>query len=410
MYPLRTLALSTLLCGVLYTPLFTFAQTIQPAEDELTAQIEAGVLAAQQAIASSTQMQAAQKAAQDAQKAMEDAKKLQTDIDKFIEEKTKQILAPSEIQKKAVSDYLDVKINPKSPGPNESVRISIESYLTDLYKATMTWSLNGKVVEKGLGKMVFNFQNGPSGKTTRVSLAVTTNTGNTITKEFSFTPVGITILWEADTYTPPFYKGKALMVPQARVRVAAVPDTVNSGSPLGAGNLVYTWEKNDTVWADASGYGKNVFSFVGPIPLSKIDVRVAVSSLDDSTKSELRVNVPLSRPFILFYEKHPLLGVLYNKPFGTEYALGKKEFSISAEPYFFSNEDPRTPTLKYNWEINGKKVQKHSRTLTIRNDTGAKGDSSVLLTMRGIAKTFQNASQKLKVHTEGTETSDLPTF
>lgn len=400
MYPLRTALLSTLFCGILCTPLFVFAQT------DLT---QAEMDAALQLIASSTEMQAAQKTLQEAQKAAEGAQKLQAEIDKFIEEKTQQILAPSEIQKKAISDYLDIKVSPQTPGPNESVKITIESYLADLYKATMTWSLDGKIVEKGLGKMVFNFQNGPSGKTTRVSVTVTTNTGYTLTKEFSFTPVGITILWEADTYTPPFYKGKALMIPQAKVRVAAVPDTVSAGT-LGAGNFVYTWKKNDTVWADASGYGKNVFSFVGPIPLSKIDVRVAVSSLDDSTKSELRVNVPLSRPFILFYEKHPLLGVLYNRPLDAEYTLSKKEFSISAEPYFFSNEDPRTPTLKYNWEINGKTVQKHSRTITIRNDTGAKGDSSVLLAMRGITKTFQKASQKLKVHTEGVETTDRPTF
>lgn len=400
MYQMHTLVLRILLGVVLCMPLFVFAQTTLT-EDQVNALV--------QKAASSTAVQDALKAKEEADKALMGAQNLQTDINKFIEEKTKQILSPSEIQKKAVSDYLDVKINPKSPGPNESVSISIESYLTDLYKATMVWSLDGKVVEKGLGKMVFNFQNGPSGKTTRVSLAVTTNTGNAITKEFSFTPVGVTILWEADTYTPPFYRGKALMVAQAKIRVAAVPDIVSSGT-LGAGNFVYTWKKNDTVWADASGYGKNVFSFVGPIPLSKIDVRVAVSSLDDSTNSELRIDVPLAHPFILFYEKHPLMGVLYNRPFGTEYTLDKKEFSISAEPYFFSNESPRAQTLKYSWEINGKTVQKHSRTLTVRNDTGVKGDSSILLAMRNAAKTFQKASQKLKVHSSGEEAAGLPTF
>lgn len=409
MYQMRTLALGALLGGILCTPFFIFAQGIgTTAGMTTTEEIAAGVLIAQQALASSTAMIDVVKLREEADKALEGVQNLQTDIDKFIEEKTQQILAPSEIQKKAISDYLDVKINPKSPGPNESVHISIESYLTDLYKATMAWSLNGKVVSRGLGKMAFDFQNGPSGKTTRVSLTVTTNTGSTVTKEFSFTPVGITILWEADTYTPPFYKGKALMVPQAKVRVAAVPDTASAGT-LGAGNFVYTWKKNDTVWTDASGYGKNVFSFVGPIPMSKTDVRVAISSLDDKTNSEIRIDVPLSRPFILFYEKHPLLGVLYNRPLDTEYALDKKEFSISAEPYFFSNEDPRTPTLKYSWTINGKAAQQHSRTITVRNDTGEKGDSSIALAMRGITKTFQNASQKLTVRSSGEE-AGLPTF
>lgn len=395
MSPLRTLALSTLFCGILCTPLFVFAQVPQMTPEQI---------AANQTATNSAEAQEAE-----TKKLQQQITKYESDLQKLIEEKTKQILTPAEIEKKAIGDYLDIKVNPKSPGPNEPVRITIESYLSDLQKATMEWSLNGKVVSRGIARTVFNFQNGPSGKPTVVSVTITTNMGKVITKEFSFSPVGVTILWEADTYTPPFYKGKALMVPQARVRVAAVPDTASTGT-LGAGNLVYTWEKDGTVYTSASGYGKNVFSFVGPIPLTQTNVRVTVSSMDDTMNSEMRVYVPLSRPLILFYEKHPLLGILYNKPLSTEFSLDKKEFSISAEPYFFSNEDSETPTIKYGWAVNGSSVQNYGREITLRNDAGIKGDSAVSLAMRGINRTFQNASRDLKVHFADEGGSEGSTF
>lgn len=380
---MRIVALSALLGGFLLIPPFVFAQATDPTQDE------AALLISEQ----------------DAEKAIQNVKKYQNDLTKLIEERTQQILRPEEITKKTLSDYLDVKISPKNPKPNEFVAITIESYLSDLQKATMSWSLNGKLVSRGIAQTVFSFQNGPSGKTTRISVTVTTNTGNSITKEFSFTPVGVTLLWEADTYTPPFYKGKALMVPQARVRVTAVPDT----NGIATGNLVYTWTQDRTVDTNNSGYGKNFYSFIGPIPLSNKDVRVTVSSLDDRTKSEMRVNIPLARPFILFYEKHPLLGVLYNKPFSTEHNMDKKELSISAEPYFFSNERSDISTINYNWTVNGALVQNYGRTITLRNDAGKKGDSTVSLSMRGAKQTFQDASTDLKMHfTE--ESIRRPTF
>lgn len=402
MYPMRILTLSTLFCGILCTPLFVFAQTQGVETQE---EIDTAIKKAME----NPWVQDALKQKAEAEKIMEDAKKLQKDYDKFVEDKTAEILTPEEVQKKVLSDYLDVKVSPQNPGPNEQITITIESYLADLRKATIKWLVNGKIASQGLGQTVFRFPNGSSGKTTSVSVSIITNTGDAIERSFSFTPVGVAILWEAGTYTPPFYKGKALMVPQAQVRVAAVPDIGNATSPFGAGNLVYTWEKNGLVHENASGYGKNVFSFTGPTPFNGIDVRVRVSSLDDTMNSEMRVTVPLSRPFILFYEKHPLLGILYNNPLSDKFTLNKQEFSISAEPYFFSNEESEYSTLRYNWAVNGKTVQSSGRTLTFRNDTGAKGESAVSLSMRGIKQTSQSASRDLKVHL-GEENSGRPAF
>lgn len=327
----------------------------------------------------------------------------QDTIDKLLDEQKKLLSKQSEVQKNVLSGYLDVKIYPQLPGPDVPVRITIESYLTDLYKANISWSVNGEIVERGTGRTSFSFKNGPSEKTTTVSIHIITNAGEVVDRDFYFTPIGVTTMWEADTYTPPFYKGKALMVPQAVVKIVAIP---NTNDTLSAGKLVYTWKKDDYVDTASSGYGRNAFSFVGPKPLTSTKITLDVSSLDDSAESIMQIYLPQARPLILFYEKDPLLGVLYNKPLGAEFSLNKKEFSVSAEPYFFSNESGDAPTIKYNWSVNGRVVQNYGRNITLRNDAGAKGTSAVSLAMRGITKTFQSANKDIKINfTEGSSSA-----
>jgi hypothetical protein len=335
---------------------------------------------------------------------------LEKQINQLIEERTSLIPTAGSIRINALRDNLKVTTTPKNPLPNESVKVSIESYLSDLNKATISWSLNGKAVERGIGKTALSFKNGASGETTRLTISVLTNEGERFTKELTFSPVGVTILWEADTYTPHFYKGKSLMSSQARVRVVAIPDNIGTRNALDAGNLVYVWKKDGEAISEASGYGKNSFSFLGPKPYGKASVSVQVSSLNDAVKSELHLGeIPLSKPLILFYEDHPLLGAWYNRTLSTELNLTKKEFSVSAEPYFFSNEVSETPTLLYNWSLNSKAVTNPGRTITLRNETGGGGNSSLSLAMRGLKQTFQTASRSLTIHFTAEEAS-RPTF
>ena len=297
-----------------------------------------------------------------------------------------------------VSNYLDIKSTPENPGPNQMITVTVDSYLSDLDKATFKWSVNGQLISSGVGQRTFSFQNGASGVVTRLSVSISTPEGDYVTKKLSWQPIGITTLWQAATYTPPFYRGKALLAPQAQVQVVAIPDNNTPGNALSAGNLVYVWKKDGAVVSSASGYGKNVFSFLGPKPYSDANVSVVASSLDNSVQSETQVALSLTQPFILFYEKDPLLGVLYNNPIQMNYTLSKKQITIVAEPYFFSNDQSDTQTLSYTWSMNGQTSQNYGRSITLRNDTGAQGDSIISLSMSNIEKTFQEASQSLHIY------------
>ncbi len=316
-------------------------------------------------------------------------------IDDFVKES---FPTEGELFSNSIGNLLDVSTSPSNPGPNEIVQITIESYLSDLDKATISWSVNGRAASYGIGKTSFSFKNGGSGETTKVTISIITNTGERVTKELVFNPVGVTVLWEANTYTPPFYKGKPLMSPQAWVRAIAIPDIIDDQNSSSAQNLVYVWKKNGTAIPEASGYGKSSYSFFGPKPGRELGLRVAVSSIDDSIQSELRVDIPLTTPFILFYEKHPLLGALNNHPLGGKITLTKKEVTVTAEPYFFSNESSGSPWISYVWSLNGTSITNPGRTVTLRNEQASVGASELALVMRNTKLLFQSASRSLTIN------------
>lgn len=320
------------------------------------------------------------------------------------------LLSPKSIRQNAIGDYLKVQISPQNPKPGETVRVTAESFLSDLSKATISWSVNGKVIERGIGKTAFSFQTGASGATTRLGILILTNDGEEIFKEYGFNPLGLTILWEADTYTPPFYKGKPLATYQSRIRAIAVPDSANAKGAFDAGALSYVWRQNGYAVSGASGFGKNSFTFTAPRPYEQMKIGVSASPIDNSASSEFNVSLPMAQPFILFYKDDPLLGVRYEEPLGKEFNLAQKDLAIRAEPYFFSNERGDVSLFSSTWELNGKPVANQSRTIALKNTEGvAAGSASLSFGMTGTRKTFQAASQSLRIKFNPEE-SAAPSF
>ena len=323
---------------------------------------------------------------------------LQKQIDDLTRSRLNLIQTPAETRATAIRDYLKVETIPSNPGPNETITVSIESYLSNLDKAILTWSVNGSVLLKGIGKRTLTFKNGGPGSTTRLDISIITNEGESVVKSLAFSPVGVTLLWEANTYTPPFYKGKALPSPQAEIRAMAIPDLTNTTNALDAGRLVYVWAKDGSNVPEFSGYGKNSFTFKGPRPYSKVDVRVRVSSINDAIASEMKFSIPLVTPFILFYEQHPLLGVWYNRPIGDTITLSGRELSLSAEPFFFSNSSPDENAFRYTWTINGSKLPNTGRVITLQNTEGKAGTSKISFAIQGLTKTFQAGSRSSTIN------------
>lgn len=180
-------------------------------------------------------------------------------------------------------------------------------------------------------------------------------------------PTNITLVWEADSYVPPFYKGKALMPDGGDARIVAIlPPGIDKGS-----NIRYTWRVDGTVDGNASGYGRDVYQLRSDMFGGQSFVVVEVHN-GDSLIGSGALRIPLAKPQVLVYADAPLGGVLFNVE---NPRLGGEELSIETYPAFFSTQQRDARGLSYKWRVNGSTVTNplgNTGRLSVRSEsTGA---------------------------------------
>jgi len=275
--------------------------------------------------------------------------------------------------------------------------VEVTSFATNLDKAAISWYLNGKLQKKGTGEKNFQFVNGENGKTTALRVVVSTSEGDTLEKLVSFTPAEIDLLWQSSSYTPPFYKGKALFTYQDTITVTALPQfRDNKGKIINPKNLIYTWRKDGEAFANLSGFGKNTFTFSGKVPIRPIEISVAAETADGKIRSEARSVFRAQDPEITFYEENPALGIAYHNSLESGIFFSGSEQKIVAVPYFFTSKNPGN-ALKYKWKLNGRNIASAGESVSIRNDLGESGISDLSLSIENIERIFQFAKKNLRI-------------
>lgn len=287
---------------------------------------------------------------------------------------------------------LIVTISPSAPKPNQTVSVSIENYSFDLSQSSITWFVNGIIQNQFSDKKSLSLKTGEVGSPSVVNVSVTTPSGTIVTERIVIQPSELNLLWEAGSYTPPFYRGKALHSPKGIIKVVAMADVVgNGGFRLSKNSLDYKWSRDGKILESLSGVGKNTFT-IKPFVITPGFTTIGLKITEKGKKTTLAtksIRVIESSPKIIFYEDHPLLGISFNKALQKTFFLDKEELKIKAFPYFFSKED--VDALNYQWRINGKKVTGNKDNLLVRV-TEEKGVSSISLQINNILKTLQFAS------------------
>jgi hypothetical protein len=253
----------------------------------------------------------------------------------------------------AALDLVNIKTNPKTPGENQEVTISLESYAVDLNSAKIVWYVDKDPQKEGIAEKTFTVHTGELGQKMTVDIVIFTAAGAKIDQQIVIAPAEIAILWEAQTFTPPFYKGKALPTFKSLVRITAIPrwNTLQSDPT----QFSYKWTYNRTQGV-GGGLGKN--SVVIPVEWSnsQIPITLETSLAEAKLIGYENKNIQTSDTKLLFYEQAPLLGIQYDHALlGSINALGN-EFAIHAVPYFFSTDNYLNNELVYTWKINGNNI------------------------------------------------------
>lgn len=300
-----------------------------------------------------------------------------------------------------IQQQVEVAIDPDTPTPNSSVTVTLSAYGTDLNAATINWTLNGKSVQGGIGDKTYTLTTGNAGQTSKLVANIIPTDGLPITKTISITPENLDLLWQAQSYTPPFYQGKALFPPQGTLTLVAMPGFVSSGgTQISAKNLIYKWTKDDTVLGSLSGYGKNTLTLTGSVISKPMLIEVDAQSQDGSLKASREIEVAPSDVQALLYPTDPLYGTLFNKSISSFFNLNGKEISFEAFPYYFSGYSRSNSSLSYTWQMNSTQINVPSTqdNMTFRNDGNSTGNSTVALAISEIDKILQNTSTNFTIN------------
>jgi len=292
-----------------------------------------------------------------------------------------------------------VNMVPENPAPNESVSITLSSYVNDLNSVSISWTVSGKTVLSGIGKTTFSLTAPGIGGETDVVAAVALPDGLTNTT-IVVKPTEMVLLWQADdSYVPPFYRGKALPTPDSEVKVVAIPEIKNSSQMVDPANLVYAWKQDYTNNVDGSGYGKDSFIYVNDYLDSSNDIEVTASTIDQQNSAEASLDINTYQPKIVFYKNDPDLGTIWGQALSDGYKIQYQEI-VQAAPYFISPKDIRIPFLTFNWSINDNPitVPDYSKNLMpLKVPTGTSGTSTLKLEIDNTEKIFETVTKEINL-------------
>lgn len=297
-----------------------------------------------------------------------------------------------------IKEQLVVEVSPEIPKPGDTVTISTELYGDiDLNSTLISWKKNGVVELKGIGKKEFSFVMDATGKLTTIDFEATPTNAPAITKNWSFAPVDVDILWQANTYTPPFYKGKALFTPESNVTFIALPNILIGGKRVDSSDVVYKWKVDRTVDGANSGFGKSSYDFTGSIILKPTLIQAEVYAAANSAYKGINgFQISHVFPQALVYEDSPLYGILFNKALRNQYTIKSDEVELSVIPYFFSTEG-KNSAVTYKWDLNTSSLSlpEFQNSAVFRRKDNKKGSANVSITIGNPSKILQKSSAVL---------------
>lgn len=295
----------------------------------------------------------------------------------------------------AANDVLDTlistRLSPKVPGANEDVTISINSYTMDIDGSNIIWYVNKDAFKNGVGLRTVTIHTGDFGERSVVDIVIMTPTGRKINKQIVVAPAEVDVLWEAQTYTPPFYKGKALPTYKSLVKVTAIPRFNSLTSD--PSQYYYNWTYLRTL-----GVGKGLGKSSALVPMgfanTPIPVNVEVSLPTTDWVGSKLTTITATNPKLMFYEQAPLLGTQFNSGLPQKINGEGNQFIVRAVPYFFSTDDYDNGNLMYTWTVSSAQRVPGTdpTTLTLKKSGTALQTFPVMLRIQNQKRVLQQGS------------------
>ncbi len=298
---------------------------------------------------------------------------------------------------------VNVAVQPQNPRAFQAVTITLESFSTDLNQADIKWYLNGTLKREGRAVKTFEVKAGDIGTTLTVEAVVNTKNMGTVRKKVVIAPSEVDIIEQADSFVPPFYKGKALASTEGNVTLIALPLFItSSGKKISSNDIVFKWKRNGSVLPDESGLGRNSITVKVPyIKEAVVKFEVEASAPENNLFAKETHFVQPENPQIIFYENNPLLGITLNKALTGTFNLNKNEVTILGYFFGFKKNIIQDENADFRWRISGadaSPTEGKRNTITLRRPEGAKGVSVVSLSIENTKRIFESTSESLRIN------------
>lgn len=242
---------------------------------------------------------------------------------------------------------ITMEFDPENPRPNEQVTANLISYTVNLNNQDISWFVNRQLVKREAGLTKFTFNSGDAGSTTTIEAQIIAD-GQTISKVATIQPSAVDILWETNTYVPPFYKGKKLPTRQSDIVLTAMPQFENPSTDS-IRSAVYYWTRNFQPQSTSSGYSKQSFAFENS-PISPTEtIGVTVKNRSETEIATQSTDVVFGDPFVVFYEKQGSR-IFDRKGSLAGFQVTGGNFNLLAVPYFFAFD--RLADVQFDWKAN----------------------------------------------------------
>lgn len=250
-----------------------------------------------------------------------------------------------------------ITLFPQYPAPFETVTARVSMANEDISSTEIAWILDGKPVAEGIGKDTHTWSVGDIGTPQTLSVIMRNTQGDTTGAQARITPVRVSVAWEARTYTPLLYKGRALYSAGSRIVVEARVEARDAQKKvLDQNTLTYTWRRNGSAIPEGRGRGKHTLIIDGPKFYSTDIISVEVKTPDGNTIGTGAVQIETREPLLLLYTWNPLTGISYHHAIEDSAGSVGTAQTVVAEPFFVGAPSPRDPLLLYEWRVNGSTV------------------------------------------------------
>lgn len=250
---------------------------------------------------------------------------------------------------------LTIASSPSSPSPNEQTTITAKTPTFDPNTAHFTWTVDGKKRDdlSGFGKNKFTITAGDAGSKMRVSVHVLSPKGQTLTSAYTMYVTDLTMTWIAQTYTPKWYKGKALPTSGSPLKIVAAPTIIIDGVTIPPEKLIYRWSVNGQ--KKLSGIGQQTFTTVAPgKPDQTLMYTVSIEDGGKRIKKEGRLGLTVVIPKAVIYQTLPLGGVEPRQAMRYASLAPGKSMDVQMEPFFYPIASRRD--IPFEWTVSGDKV------------------------------------------------------